>query len=41
MTQDESLQADRMTRDELLVVEPRAAGLDVHKMQITGTTRLP
>ena len=40
MTQYESLQADRMTRDELLVVEPRAAGLDVHKMQITASVRL-
>ena len=40
MTQDESFQADRMTRDELLVVEPRAAGLDVHKMQVTASVRL-
>ena len=40
MTKHESFQADRMRRDELLVVEPRAAGLDVHKMQVTASVRL-
>ena len=29
-----------MMRDELLVVEPRAGGLDVHKLQITASVRL-
>ena len=31
---------DRLQPDEMHVVHPRAAGLDVHKMQITASVRL-